>query len=701
METSKGANMRVRVLFLSCVSAMAGIIAIAATVFLVQQWRDYRDSSEAAHLVSAMTALLRTTEQLAVSRGPDSAALLADDPASPAALAAIAKARGVLADEVTGARAAFLLASYPERDVAVANLDRSRRDLVAIYARLDTAFKLPRAQRDQALAREFVPRMLELNELVAGIANGLERSASSAHGGVGSLIEIARLSWDMRDAAGRRASFFTRAAGGNKMLMVADIQGASELTGEIRHAWARLQATASQLGESSPLATAIKDAEARFFGDTDKFIADMTAKGLVGTYYGVGFQDVLKRLVGPAQSALAVRDAAMQQALVLAETAKTEALTRLSMAALLLVAVVVLVIGVTVLFDRRVVQPLVGMTVAITRLAEGDRDAEVPARGRRDEIGAIAGALETLRLNAIEAARLEAEHRLQQRAREARAARIEELTLDFDTASSQAIDGVGAAGEAVRRDAEASSRLATGTSARATSVAAGAEEASVNVGTIASAAEEMSVAVSGIAERLETCAAIAADAVREVGDADRRIGGLDLAVKRIGSIIKFIQDIASQTNLLALNATIEAARAGDAGRGFAVVAGEVKALATQTAKATDDITAQIGHIEMEAAAAVEAIKLISATIGRVDAVTADIAASVIQQRQATSEIAANAQQAASGTKDVSANVGAVSTAMTEAEAAALRMIAKADDLSVRSGDLTERISSFLSSVRAA
>jgi methyl-accepting chemotaxis protein len=693
--------MRVRVLFLLCVSAMAGIIAIAATVFLVQQWRDYRDAGEAGRLISAMTTLLRTTEQLAVSRGPDSATLLADDPASPAALAGIAKARGALAAEIASARAAFLTTTYPERDGAVASLDRLRSDLAAIYARLDAAYRLPRAQRDQALAREFVPRMLELGALVTGIANGLERSASAAHGGVGSLIEIARLSWDMRDAAGRRASFFTRAAGGSKMLTVADIQGASELTGEIRHAWARLQATASQLGDRSPLASAVKDAEVRFFGDTDKFIADMTAKGLVGTDYGVTFQDVLKRLVGPAQSALAVRDAAMQEALALAETAKTEALTRLSMAALLLVVVVILVIGVTVLFDRRVVQSLVGMTAAITRLAEGDRDAEVPARGRRDEIGAIAGALETLRLNAIEAARLEAEHRLQQQAREARAARIEELTLDFDNASSQAIDGVGAAGEAVRRDAEVSSRLATGTSARATSVAAGAEEASVNVGTIASAAEEMSVAVSGIAERLETCAAIAADAVREVGDADRRIGGLDLAVKRIGSIIKFIQDIASQTNLLALNATIEAARAGDAGRGFAVVAGEVKALATQTAKATDDITAQIGSIEAEAAAAVEAIKLISATISRVDAVTADIAASVMQQRQATSEIAANAQQAASGTKDVSANVGAVSTAMTEAEAAALRMIAKADDLSLRSGDLTERISSFLSSVRAA
>lgn len=693
--------MRVRVLFMLCVSAMAAVIAIAAAVFVGQGWRDYRNAGEAAHLAAAMTALLQTTEQMAVSRGPQNVALIADEAAARPALNGIADARKKLSGELANTTATVAASTYPERERAIATLDGLSRNLTVLYGKLDAAYLLPRAQRDAALMRDYVPRMLELTTVLNGVANGLERSAAKAYESVGSLIEIARLAWDMRDAAGRRASYFTRAAGNGKKLTVTDIEDSSALTGEIRHAWGRLQATASELGDSPQLTTALKDAKSTFFGDTDRFIADLTVKGLAGTDYGVSFQDVLKRLVGPAQSVLLVRDAAMTQAAALAETARTDALTRLVGVGAGLALVLALVIGVIVMFDRRVVQQLVGMTAAVTRLAQGDRDIDVPARGRRDEIGEMAGALETLRLNAIEASRIESEHRAQQQAREARAARIEELTLDFDAASSEVIHGVGAAGEAMRSDAEASSRLATGTSARATNVAAGAEEASVNVGTIASAAEEMSVAVAATAQRLEACAAIAAEAVREVGDADLRIVGLNQAVERIGNIIKFIQDIASQTNLLALNATIEAARAGDAGRGFAVVAGEVKALATQTAKATEDITAQIASVEAETAAAVAAIKNISQTISRVDAVTADISASVMQQRQTTSEIAANAQQAALGTKDVSANVGAVSTAMSEAEAAALRMIAKADDLSARSDDLTARISNFLRNVRAA
>jgi methyl-accepting chemotaxis protein len=697
----EGISMRVRILFMLCVSALAVIIAAAATIFVAQGWRDYGNASEAGYLTSATSAVLRTTEQIAISRGPQNVALIGDDAAGAAALADVAKARKVVGDELANARAAIAATSYPERDKALAGLDRLNRDLAETYAKLDRAYQVPRAQRDQALVKDYVPQMLALNTQLDGVANGLERAAALAHDSVGSLIEIARLSWDMRDAAGRRASYFTRAAGNGKMLTVAEIQDASLLTGEIRHAWARLQATASQLGESSKLAEAVKGAEARFFGDTDKFIAELTAKGLAGTNYGVTFQDVLKRLVGPAQSALGVRDAAMEQAQTLAQSAQSAALTRLTAVGIGLLLVAALVGAVTVLFDRRVVQALVGITAAITRLAQGDREIDVPARGRRDEIGEMASALETLRLNAIEAARLESEHRAQQQAREARAARIEALTLDFDSVSHEVIQSVGAAGDAMRLDAVASSKLATGTSARAITVAAGAEEASVNVSTIASAAEEMSVAVASIAQRIESCAAIAADAVREVRDADQRIVGLDQAVERIGNIIKFIQDIASQTNLLALNATIEAARAGEAGRGFAIVAGEVKALATQTAKATEDITAQISSIEAETRAVVAAIKGVAETIGRVDAVTADISASVVQQRQTTSEIAANAQQAASGTRDVSSNVGAVSTAMSQAEAAAMRMIAKADDLSARSGDLTERISSFLRSVRAA
>jgi methyl-accepting chemotaxis protein len=688
-------------LFMLCVSAMAVVIAMAGMVFVVQEWRNYYSAREAARIAGATTKLLEMTALFGVGRAPQNAALIAEGPASPASLEDVAKARKTLADNLSATVAAIEVTTYPERDHALAALDGLQKEVGSFYTRLDRAYQQSKAERDPDLVKQYVPRMLALTSSLGEVAGGLQRGASLAHEGVGGFIEVARLACDMRDAAGRRATYFTLPVANNRPLAVADVEKSSELTGEIRYAWLRLQARASQLDDGAALQAAINDAKGKFFGAPDAFIADMTAKGLVGQTYGVTFQDVIKRLVGPAQTALGVRDVAMAQAVALARSAQASALSSLAVVAVGLLVVAFLVVAIVLLFDRRVVHPLVGITATISRLANGDRDVEVPARGRRDEIGEMADALETLRLNAVEAALLEREHRAQQEAREARAARIESLTQEFDRASHLVIDGVGQAGHEVRRDAEATSRLASGSSERATNVAAGAEEASVSVSTIASAAEEMSVAVTSIAERLETCAGIAAAAVREVSDADRRINGLDHAVARIGDIIKFIQDIASQTNLLALNATIEAARAGDAGRGFAVVAGEVKALATQTAKATDEITAQIASIETETAAVVQAIKSVAQTINRVDGVTADISASVTQQRTATSEIAANAQQAASGTKDVSSHVGAVSTAMSEAEAAALRMIAKADDLSNRSDDLARRISHFLGAVRAA
>ncbi|WP_420131368.1 methyl-accepting chemotaxis protein [Rhodopseudomonas sp.] len=679
---------------------MTIVIVAAATVFVMQGWRGYRHADQAELLAEAVSALLQATEQVSISRGPQNAPLVADERPSAAALTQIAKAREAVTQALAATRGAIGAASYPERDRALYSLDRIGLRLKDMYVRRDQAYQQPRAQRDPALIRDYVPQMLDLSNDLDALANPLERSAAAAHDSVGSLVEIARLAWDMRDAAGRRASYFTRAAGSSKKLTIADVEQASVLTGEIRHAWLRLQAAASGYGSAQSLQAAVRNASTEFF-QADPLIADLTAKGLSTGQYGMTFQEVLKSLVDPARSVTPIRAAAMTLAIQVAGQERDASLLRLVAVCIGLVLVLALVIGVVIMFDRRVVRQLVAMTAAISRLADGDRTVEVPARGRKDEIGEIAAALETLRLNAVTADALESESRAEREAREQRAVRIEQLTLAFDAASREAIEGVGVAGSAVREDAEFCSRLASGTSARAASVAAGAEEASVNVATIAGGAEEMSVAIKSVAERLQTCAGIASEAVREVADANHRIDGLNGAVEKIGAIIKFIQGIANQTNLLALNATIEAARAGEAGRGFAVVASEVKALATQTAKATEEIAAQIASVETETSAVVDVIKTIASTIERVDAVTSDISAAVTQQRQSTGEIAENAQQAVLGTKDVSANVGSVSSAMAEAEAAALRMIAKADDLSARSNDLTARISEFLGNVRAA
>jgi methyl-accepting chemotaxis protein len=232
-------------------------------------------------------------------------------------------------------------------------------------------------------------------------------------------------------------------------------------------------------------------------------------------------------------------------------------------------------------------------------------------------------------------------------------------------------------------------------------VASASEEASSNVQTVASAAEEMSASVSEVGRQVQESSRIAGEAVRQAEKTDARIAQLSQAAGRIGDVVKLITAIAEQTNLLALNATIEAARAGEAGRGFAVVAQEVKALAAQTAKATDEISTQIAGMQTATLESVGAIKEIGATITRISEIATTIAAAVEEQGAATSEIARNVGEAARGTSQVAANIGDVNRGATETGSASTQVLASAQSLSRDSSRLKSELEAFLSTVRAA
>jgi len=395
------------------------------------------------------------------------------------------------------------------------------------------------------------------------------------------------------------------------------------------------------------------------------------------------------------ESNLADQAAAETLALTATARGKTQVMW-LGLAGLAIGAVLASLIG------RGISQPVVRMCASMRALAAGDKTVEIPGVGRMDEIGEMADAVQVFKSNLIEADRRGEEIEQHKAAAEAeRKAEILRLASTFEVGVSGVVNSVASQANEMQSAAQAMTHTAEQATRRATAVAASVEQASVNVQTVASSAEELSTSVLEIGRQVEQSSKIAAEAVTQAEKTSATVEGLARSAGRIGEVVRLIETIAGQTNLLALNATIEAARAGDAGKGFAVVASEVKSLANQTAKATEDIRAQIGDMRGATEQTVEAIRSIGETIRHISEIATAIASAVEEQGAATREIANNVQQAAQGTQDIATNIEHVSTAASDTGAAATQVLGAAAALSKQSEALRRDVSTFLATVRAA
>lgn len=358
--------------------------------------------------------------------------------------------------------------------------------------------------------------------------------------------------------------------------------------------------------------------------------------------------------------------------------------------------------GIAWLIGRSISRPLDQLGTRMRALADGALDQDIPGIERGDEVGAMAATVQIFKDNALRIRGLEKlEAETQARAAAERRAAMENIASDFERSVKGIVSTVATAAAGMQTTAQSMTATASDASARAATVGAASDSASTNVGTVAAAAEELSGSVTEISRQVTRSTEIANKAVGDAERTNATVKALSTGAEKIGEVVKLIHSIAAQTNLLALNATIEAARAGESGRGFAVVASEVKALANQTAKATEEISAQVAAMQASTSEAVHSIGGITETIAQMSEITGSIATSIEQQGDATREIARNIQSVATGSSEISAHIGGVTTAAAATGMAASDVLSNARELDKQSGMLRHAVDEFLVKVRAA
>ena len=676
--------------------ALAAGLCAALLVQIHSAWTAMAAARRLAVLATADRGEFEAMQRLRGERANILAAFQGADDAEARIRASAARTAKLLSDAVTNA------AGVPAPGLAAhaAATREAATKLPPMWEQIADLARKPPAERDFKAIRPWYAALSNATDAVGALSLAIDNEARMADPAVAELIEVRQLGWTTRDFEGRECGSARPFISSGQVFTPQVKSAVDGFRASVATTWGLLDDVLSRPGAPVALValnTAAKAVHVKSRADRNGVYARLGT----GAKEIVSADEWTKLCQAPLNAifAMAVRSVEMMEAH--AQAVEQVAEERL-IATLIALAAVLVVAGCGLfLIRRRVVRPVRELTAAIGHLAKRDYTVAVAKTGYGDEFGVIAETLEALRQGGLDAERLTTEQMAAKEAELKRASSMEGYCHGFDSSIGQMLQAMNDAAGHMTTTANGMSATAEETARQSATVAAASEEASASVQTVAAAAEELSASIAEISRQVSQAASVAGDAAGRAQRTNTSIQGLAEAADKIGAVVKLINDIAGQTNLLALNATIEAARAGEAGKGFAVVASEVKSLATQTAKATEEISGQVAGIQGSTKEAVAAIREIATVIGQVSEISTTIAAAVEEQGAATQEIARNAQEAAKGTTEVSSNISGVTQGASTTGTAAAEVLTAAKQVAQHSTSLRDRVDSFLKQIRAA
>ena len=590
---------------------------------------------------------------------------------------------------------------FAQQQTLVPELDRLFKLLTAQQKEFWDEVSKPKASRRPALPKEYMETTAALLETLDKLSTTLAATVNHQDAVIDQLLAIKQTAWLLRNTGGEASLMVSVALGTGRMLPETRMRY-EKFLGGTEIAFTALEMAASGMQLPPALSAAIAATKTAYFEPQYLALRDRLLTTLMaGEKPELTANQWSPITVGRLGSAVTVAEAALDAAKDHTLALHSAAQRSLVLQLVLLASAFGLTFGAMMAVGRRVIKPLHNMRDAMLKVASGDLTVDTGYTERRDEIGALAGALETFKQQAEDKLRIEHQERERNAGAATRQQAIEAYVGEFESMVRQTLHELGDASNQMRTTSAGLSAVSRQTNERVQIAEKASGEASMSVDNVASASQQLSTSIDDISRQAAHAAGIASRAVDRARETDGTVQGLAKTAARIGEVVGLINTIAAQTNLLALNATIEAARAGEAGRGFAVVASEVKSLASQTAKATEDISEQIADIQKVAGDAIDAIKGIGSIIGEVNEVATAIAAAVQEQGAATQEITRSTQHAAQGTKNVSDNITGVKADADAGAAAAENVKLASQTLETQSQQLGNQVTQFLGNIRAA